>query len=128
MKHGLIQFGLVTILALTLAQCASSPPNLSPAATAAFNNTRIIKSLDLLRDTAIEANAQERPLISEATTRKVVTWHRSTLLIIKATSFGWQATVQTGLEQLIAGLPAGERALLSPYVGLAKALITEVTR
>jgi hypothetical protein len=117
----------VLILLAMLAGCTPPPPTLSPTAQHAFQNTRVIKSLDLLRDTAIQANAQTPPLLSEATTRKVVTYHRSALLIMRASDSGWKPAVQQGLEELGKDLPAKEAAVLAPYLALIRTILQEVT-
>lgn len=116
---------LVVCLVLVSA-CASAPAGLSPVGIAAFTNTRVIHGLDLLRDTAITANSQTPPLLSTATTRKVVTYHESALKTIHALSTGWQTTVRTGLDEVVKDLPASERAQLAPYVALVSTLIAEV--
>lgn len=115
---------LLVVLSLCLG-CASAPPNLSPAGTAAFHGTRVIKALDLLRDTAVDANNLVPPLVSTDTTRKVVTYHKSAITIIHSTPTGWKATVLTGLDALAAQLPATEKAQLGSYLTLAKTLIQE---
>ena len=115
---------LVALLVVT-AGCASAPPHLSPVGHAAFVNTRVIKGLDLLRDSAVEASAQQPPLVSLATTRKVVLYHESTLKIIHAAGTGWQAVVLTGLDELLKDVPAKDHALLQPYVALTKTILLE---
>lgn len=108
--------------------CTHPPPTLSPVAQTAFTNTRVIKALDLLRDTAIAANAQNPPVLSTATTRKIVTAHEATLKIINAAGSGWQAAVRTVLDELVkdqALLPA-ELAVITPYVSMIKTLIAGI--
>lgn len=123
---------------LTIALCAAStgyavgcnhaPPTLSPVAQTAFTNTRVIKALDLLRDTAISANAQTPPVLSTATTRKIVTAHEATLKIINAAGSGWQSAVTQALNELVkdkALLPA-ELAVITPYVSMIQTLIAGI--
>lgn len=116
------------ILPLFVLACTPPPPNLTPEATLAFKATRVVKALDILRDTAVDANAQTPPLLSEVTTRKVVTYHQSALKVIEATPSGWKPIVQAGLTEVESNLPPPERALLGPYIALAKTIIDEVTR
>ncbi len=120
----------IVLLALVLAgssfACASAPPNLSPAAHVAFVNTRAIKGLDILRDFAIDANNQQPPIISTATTRKVVLYHESSVKIIDASGSGWRAAVLTGLDELVKEIPASESPKLTPYVILLKTILTEI--
>jgi hypothetical protein len=115
------------ILALVLPACAPVPSTLSPAGKQAIQNTRVIKGLDLLRDAAVDANAATPPILSTETTRKIVTWHRSTLLVIQASGNGWQAAVKEALVQLQADIPSpAERARLAPYFTLINSLLAEV--
>ena len=58
--------------AVAVQSCASitpAPAGLSAAGVVAFNQTRLVKALDVIRDTAISANAQPKPLISTDETR-----------------------------------------------------------
>jgi hypothetical protein len=113
-------------VALALMTACHTPPNLTPEAVVAFHNTRVIKGLDLIRDTAIAANAQNPPLVSTATTRKVVLFHRSALDTIYAGP-GWQPKVLTALDETVRDLPSAESRLVAPYVVLVKTIIQEVT-
>lgn len=103
------------------------PYNLSPEATLAFRNTQVIKGLDLLRDTAVDANAQTPPLISTETTRKVIEFHVAALKIIDATSDGWFTVLRQSLKELADVIPDNERGLLGPYLGLMRSILQERT-
>lgn len=116
---------LFVVLALCLG-CAKAPPNLTPQGAAAFHGTQVIKALDVLRDTAIDANALVPPLVSTDTTRNVVTYHKSAITIIHATPRGWKVAVLTGLNELSTKIPPVEQQQLGPYLALAKTLIQEV--
>lgn len=118
---------LVVVALLVVTGCASAPPNLSRQGVAAFNATRIIGGLDLLRDSAIAANAQIPPLVSTDTTRKIVTYHRSALLVIHDYPAGWMSAVVTGLNETVADLPPSEAQLLAPYVALVHTILQGVT-
>lgn len=114
------------LVAFVFSSCASAPINLSPAGVEAFNKTRLIKSLDVFRDIAIDGNKTTPSLISTATTRKVVTYHRSALLVINAS--GVKAITTVSLDEVIKDLPKSEADLLAPYIALAKVVINEVTK
>lgn len=114
--------------ALLIDACASAPPTLSPAATTAFQATRVVKALDVLRDAAIAANEQVPPLISTDSTRQVVTYHKAALLVISQTPGGWRPSITAGLTGLLENLPAAERQQLVPYVTLIQMLVVEVGR
>lgn len=124
---------LFVLVALTITlgcaeSCAKAPPNLTPEATAAFNGLQAVRALDLLRDTAIAANAQVPPLIDEATTRKIVLYHQSAVKIVQASPGGWKPAVQTGLDELLKDLSPSSKQTLAPYVALLKSILNEVTR
>ena len=118
---------LIACLLLSTSACVPPPPQLSPAATRAFTNTRVVRILDLVRDTAIDANAQVPPLLATDSTRQIVQWHASALRIIQAANSGWVATVVTSLEELGKDLPAKDAALLKPYFAMAQAILKEVS-
>lgn len=119
---------VVLLGGLTLTGCASMPPNLTPAASTAWHQTQVQKPLDLLRDMAIDANAQIPPLVSASATTAIVTWHRAAIVTIHAVPTGWQSTVRTGLTQALAGLTPAERVALQPYVQLVDTVLNEVTQ
>jgi hypothetical protein len=115
------------VLAIGLTSCAKTPPNLTPQATVAFKATQVVKALDLLRDTAITANEQKPPVLTEDQTRKVVQYHQMALKVIQVSPVGWQQTVLVGLDELSVQLGAG-RPTLVPYMQLIKTVLIEVTR
>jgi hypothetical protein len=117
---------LLLVVLLCLPSCASAPPNLSPAASQAFQKTRVIKALDVLRDFAIDAEAAVPQVLPTATTRKVVQYHQSALKIMQATDSGWKEAVAAGLTELVATLAPDERAKFTPYVTLVQTLLREV--
>lgn len=117
---------LLVCLLLTLPACAPPPPNLTPAANQAFVNMRIQKALDAIRDIAQDGNALTPPVFSTATTRTITLWHESAITIVKTLGTSWQATLSASLDAMLANLSASERATLTPYVTLAKTIISEV--
>ncbi len=117
---------LPLIVAFTLVGCTPPPPTVSPQAKIAFTGTRVIKALDLIRDFAVDANAQNPPVISTATTRKVVVYHRSSITLVHDIPSGWKVTLTDGLNELLKDLPSGESQKLSPYVDLIRAVLVEV--
>jgi hypothetical protein len=119
---------LCLVLLVTPACATHAPPTLSPAGQAAYTNTRILKGIDVFRDTAILANSTTPPQLSTATTRKVVTWHRSAVVLINQRTAGWPAGVQTALDELVKDLPPADAQTLAPYVALVHTLLTETTR
>ena len=116
--------GIVVAL-VTSTGCASAPASLGPAAHAAFNNTRVIRSLTLLRNTAEAAEVEG--IFSRNATRCTVQFHESSVKIIDATMSGWQKAVLVGLDEAFKNCYVDrERTLLAPYVTLARVLISEV--
>jgi hypothetical protein len=110
---------------LLAAACTHAPPTLSPQGVHDFNTLRVIKALDLLRDTAIDANKQTPPLLTTATTRKIVNYHKFAVMTLDASGAGAKAGVSSALAQLIAdpSLTPPELALVQPYYALVKTAI-----
>ena len=117
---------LIMILCLVSVGCAVPPPNLTPDATWAFNETRTIKGLDLVRDTVVAANKEVPPLVSTDFMVKVTKFHRSALDVIHAHAFGWQAEVTAAEKALLANAPPKEAALAKPYLVLLNTILNEV--
>lgn len=117
---------LIVAITLSAASCANNaPPNLTPQASVAFTNTRVIKGLDTIRDIASEGNKQIPPLVSTQTTRQIVRFHRLAIVTIHAGP-GWKAQVTAGLNAALVGANPGELALLQPYLVLVSTLLNEV--
>lgn len=131
--------------AAPLSACKKTPPELTPEAKIAFQATRVIKVLDVVRDAAIAANELVPPAITTNDTRTVVLWHQTAVQTIAAAPAGWKATVKAGLYALTCNpaayvpmpvvpdptacqpqIPASANDRLRPYVGLALVVIAEV--
>lgn len=123
----LIAPALLTSLMLDTA-CVKAQPTLTPVGVAAFHGTQVVQALDLIRDIAINAESQTPKLLSTNTVRTVVTWHRTAVQTIGAVPTGWQASVLASLNGVDAGLTPSERAVLAPYLALARTLLLEVGR
>ena len=123
-----IRLSFVLLFALAVTACGgNTPPNLSPQGKSDFHKTQVVKALDLFRDTAIDANAQAPQLVTTDATRQIVLFHQSALKVIAATDAGWQATVNTLLDETLAKLPPADSAKLAPYVALLKAVLQGVS-
>ena len=116
---------LVGFLALPSGGCAKTPPTLSPQGKAAFQKTQVLKSLDLLRDIAIDA--ESAGVLKTDDTRKVVEYHRSAIQVMHASDTGWRAAVVQGLDELQHGLPAAAAEKIAPYVALLRAVLAEAS-
>ena len=124
---------LISSIVLVVALCASSagcgaslqapPPNLSPAAQQAFRYLQTQKVLDLVRDVAVDANAQKKtdgtPLVSEATTREIVRLHETAIKMMNASTSGWAAVVYQQLTDIVAKAPPADKSVLGTYFNLA---------
>lgn len=123
----LVSLLIFTVMVLIIPSCASNaPPMLSPQATVAWQATQVIKTLDLIRDTAIIANGMTpTPLLSTQATRTIVQWHESAITVAHATPLGWKATIATSLDGVLRTLSPQEQHVLAPYVTLATTLLKE---
>ncbi len=117
---------LVLALVLTVPACAPPPPNLTPAATVAFYQTRVQRSLDLIRDTVDDGTKTNPPAFSSATDRKVATWHQSVITVVHDAKAGWKVTLFTSLDQLQNDLSPADREKVLVYISLAKTILQEV--
>jgi|SRR5882672_972775 len=115
---------LLLALSIVAPACQYAPPAASPRATIAFQGTRVIKALDLIRDFAIDGNAQTPPIVLTATTRKIVTYHRAAIILVHDIPSGWKQTLSDGLDEAVKGAPEGQK--LAPYVRIIKALLQEI--
>lgn len=135
----------VLVILMLAPACAKTPPALSPEAAVAFQATRVVRVLDVVRDAAIAANELSPPAISTADTRKVVLWHKTTVQVISVAPGGWKPTVKTNIYLLtchpaayipspqipepascVPQIPADANARLKPYIDLALVVIAEV--
>lgn len=119
--------------ALSLPACSTNPPpansptvNLSASGRAAYQATRVVKALDVLRDIAISAEEQNPKLMSTNSTRKVVLYHQAIVKTIRAVPDGWLAVATEGLDNLRKEIPADEWKQIDPYVRLVLAIYAEV--
>ena len=125
-KRSLLAFACVLALLGSPGGCTHAPPTLSPAGTAAFHATRVVKALDVLQDFAIAAEAQNPKLISTANTRKVIDVVAASVRTIQAAPGGWKPTVLAALAQLERDVFPAEWARVLPYVSLVRSVIEVV--
>jgi hypothetical protein len=100
-----------------------APAGLSAPGVLAFNQTRAVKAIDLIRDTAIAANAQTPPVMSTNSTRLVVQFHEATVKTINAAGTGWANEVKTAADNFIKTLPTTDQAIIQPYITLLDTLL-----
>ncbi len=118
---------IIALLAVLATGCAGNkPPNLTPQASLAYDSGRIVEALDTTRDVAIIANSFGQAPFSTAITRRIVTAHRSALVLIETRGAGWQAQVNAILDEVLKNTTGEANARLAPYVELSKALINRV--
>lgn len=119
-----MRYLLALVLVGFMAGCAKAPPSLSPTGVADFNKTRVVKALDLVRDTAVDAEAAH--VIATDDARQVVLWHKSAVTVVAASETGWKAIVTTTVDQTVSHLSSAAQSRLGPYIALLKALLQEV--
>ena len=108
--------------------CAgNTQPQLTPTGQAAVTATQVIKALDVIRDTAIDLNAQTPPVLSNAVTLKIVNFHSSVVKVILAAPSGWKGIVQAALTQLQADLAPPDWQRIAPYVALVQTLLASIS-
>jgi hypothetical protein len=135
-----VRRGLLVLLVL-LAGCTAKPVDLTPEAGVAFQASRVVKALDVVRDAAIAANDFVPPILSTNSTRTVVLWHKTAVQVIQVVPSGWKATVRMSIFVMTCDgrasdvqppppctpqLGEKELAYISPYIGLVLIVIREV--
>lgn len=120
-------FAVPATFAVSTTSCASAPLA-SPAANLAMKKLQVVHALDAIRDLAIDANKQQPPLVDVETTRQIVTFHQSALLVIQASESGWQAALGALVDEAAKNLPDKDKAKFGPYFTLASTLVKGLTR
>lgn len=131
---------LLAAAGLTLASCATAPPpDLTPPAQVAYQSTRIVRALDVARDTAVAL--QPGGTVTVRDTREIVLWHRTAVVAAEASPAGWRLTVRAGIYMLTCDpraavttpppsctprLPAETIQAMSPYIGIGLILLSEI--
>lgn len=118
---------LITLVTLVAAPACggNKPPNLTPEASADFTKTRVIQSIDVIFNTAVAANAQNPPLLTTDTVRKIVLAHKAFLVILDQPN--WQSKLISALTQLQNDLSSNEAAIVTPYITLALTILQGVS-
>lgn len=120
---------IIAILLFSSISCAQNAvPNLSPAGTAAYQGTKVILALDVIRDATIALANVNPPIVRREESVRIVEWHKAAITTIHASPSGWKATVATGLNEVRNNLNPQEKQQLGPYFSLAQTLINEVGR
>lgn len=110
MKHVI---GILLVVLLSGGACASHvPPNLTPAASAAYTADQIVKRIGEAQQAVIDASDANKINVADA--RTIVLWTRTTLKALGEAPNGWQAVALAGWPDVRALLLAN--ATLSPWV------------
>lgn len=113
---------LVLVAALVLSvRCAPPPPNLTPQATVAFQNTEALKTLDLIRDLA--QDGAHSGLWSRTEALAVTNWHTAAIHILDARTANWQTQIISGLDAVVTQLSPSTRNTLMPYLTLLRTVL-----
>jgi hypothetical protein len=118
---------LVLCLVLFTPACAqNAPPNLSPQAVVAWQATKVIHALDIVRDIAVDASNTTPPLVAHDTMLKIVAWHKTAITVAHDSPSGWAQTIKTSLMSTRTLLTPAEHKQLDIYFSLAVTLLNEV--
>lgn len=116
---------LLTATVLLMEGCAKAPPSLSPIGQSAWNRHELEKDLDILRDIAVDAEAQH--VIATLSARAVVSYHQTAITVMHDAQAGWQKILSDGFDGLQRNLPPADYARIKAYVDLARATLKELT-
>jgi hypothetical protein len=121
---------LISLVLLSVVSCAPKAVNgrstalLTQPGIQALQKTEVVKVLDIIRDTAVDAEAAK--VLSTATTRKIVQAHKSIIDVVRVSGAGWKAVVLASLQQLKQNLTPDELAIVGPYIDAAASTIQAV--
>jgi hypothetical protein len=118
-----MKYLFIVILALTVG-CGAPTSVQTPAGKAAYTADQLIVSLGIFQDAAIGANSQK--ILSDPSTRLIVTFVKSAVTTVQAAPLGWKATVTTGLDSLASSLPPSDAQKYSSYIGLLRTMIASL--
>jgi hypothetical protein len=118
--------GFVVLAAFLASSCVTTPPSLTPEATIAFQHNQVEKALDLIRDIAQAGATLAPPVFTVNGAYTVTKWHEATIKVLYASSTGWKVTLLTSLTQLSTLLTPTDLAQVSPYIELARTLLSQV--
>ena|SRR6266404_563030 len=113
---------LILMITLFVSGCASVPTR-SQEANAAFNATKVIQVLDLLRDVAILDNSQPNPVLRTSVVKGIVRFHKTALTVIHAVPSGWKSAVTQGLNVVMLDLTPAEKHHLDPYLTVIQSVL-----
>lgn len=101
-----------------------STAQLTAPGVQALHAVEVVKALDVIRDTAVDAEAAK--IVPAVTATLVVKAHKSIIAVIRAGQAGWKASVLESLAQLKRDLPAKDAVQFVPYIDAATGLIKAV--
>lgn len=117
---------LIVGLSFGFTSCATAPASVvTPAGKAAYSADQVVSAIGIFQDAAISANSSK--LISDADTRFIVTFSKSSVATITAAQSGWQAAVITGLSQLNSNLSPSTQTKYSLYIKLIATIIQGIS-
>jgi hypothetical protein len=109
--------------------CGGNPPastdptvNLSASGKASYQATKVVKSLDLLRDIVAEGEKQTPKVFQPDVVLKVVAYHRKVVRTIGTVPDGWKSVALAGLTELKDSVPADQWAKMQPWISLLTTL------
>lgn len=121
------RLGLLSLTLFALSACAEhAPPNLSPQGVTAWQATKVIHGLDVIRDLAVDADKTTPPQLAHATMLKIVAWHKAAITIAHDAPSGWVGTLKSSLTATQQLLTPAEHKQLDPYFSLSIVLLNEV--
>lgn len=127
---------LLTVALLGAVSCGGSnpPPSSDPTAglsssgKASYQATKVVKSLDLLRDIVAEGEKQDPRIFSPETVLQVVAYHRQVVRTIGTVPEGWKSVAVQGLAELKGRVPAAEWAKMQPWISLLTVLYEQIVQ
>lgn len=92
-------------------------------ASSAFQQSRVEKAVNFLRDNTVEASHVTPNQVSAQVASYVIHWHRGVVIIVNAGAEGWEKVVETQLETLVTDLGPNYEKLFHAEIEYIKNLL-----
>lgn len=121
---------IIVYIAFSSTACAphTTAPVLTPVAQKVFNASEVQHVLDLVRDIAQDANANDNTIVTDSVALAITNWHEAAVTALYACTTGTCAQGSlTALTLIAQTLTPAQHAALDPYVTLASAALKGFT-
>lgn len=89
----------------------------------AFQQSRVERAINLLRDDVVDASHVIPPLVTPQVVSFTLNWHRVAVQTVNAAQIGWEKVITAQLNSFQSDLGSSYKELFQPDVDFIKSLI-----